>query len=695
MLEQRGEKAWTHAASWGLAVAAMAVAGCYRVPPGKSAVSTVTIEGLKDIDDDDVADKLTTRPSTRFAGVVTGFIYDYELFDRYALRRDLSRVERYLQARGFYEARVHAARVVSRGDKVEVIIEVEEGPPVKIESVAIRGAYELAPSTTKALDRDVAPLTRRRARLDEETFAAAEKAILNTLTSSGYAAAKVSRRAEVDLATDTARVYFDVVPGPVSTFGPVRFEGLGALPEDTVRRVFGVEDGKPYSSAAIEEGRQAMLDLGVFGAVNVEPDFSNVETTRQVPLVVRTEQAKLRTLTAGAGIEFDFIKTDVHGQLGWQNSNFFGGLRRFDITAKPGLVLYPTRIQKLVAPSDPLFESRLLATLRQPSFVESRTTGTVRAEYNVFPVLFPDVTDDLVGYHEVRGELGLERRFWKFFVNPRYAVQVNYPFDYLGHTSGLDNLLISYTTLFASLDLRDDRVKTRKGLFFGTEAQFAGGPFRGDATDVRLQPEVRGFVPLGRRVVLAARGTLGFLFPLNYGDAAQASIRTDTADVPGRARDYQLLFFRGFFGGGPSSNRGYPLRGIGPRDLVPTISAAGQSLGAAGCDPTVPVCSLPTGGSSLWEASLEGRITVSGPFSVAVFCDAGDVSPFVLDLRANLHLSCGMGPRYQTPFGPIRLDVGYRLPQPLQFRPGSKGETEQADFLGFPIAIAFGIGEAF
>ena len=37
-------------------------------------------------------------------------------------------------------------------------------------------------------------------------------------------------------------------------------------------------------------------------------------------------------------------------------------------------------------------------------------------------------------------------------------------------------------------------------------------------------------------------------------------------------KDTQLIFFRGFFSGGPSSNRGYPLRGVGPYANVPFLS---------------------------------------------------------------------------------------------------------------------------
>ncbi len=103
------------------------------------------------------------------------------------------------------------------------------------------------------------------------------------------------------------------------------------------------------------------------------------------------------------------------------------------------------------------------------------------------------------------------------------------------------------------------------------------------------------------------------------------------------------------------------------------------------------------------------RFDVSGPLGLAVFCDSGDVSPREADPRfTHLHLSCGAGGRYDTPVGAIRLDIGYRV-QPLQVL-GFASETKAAAYdltegtqptlfgppgVGLPVAVSFGIGEAF
>jgi outer membrane protein insertion porin family/translocation and assembly module TamA len=81
-----------------------------------------------------------------------------------------------------------------------------------------------------------------------------------------------------------------------------------------------------------------------------------------------------------------------------------------------------------------------------------------------------------------------------------------------------------------------------------------------------------------------------------------------------------------------------------------------------------------------------------------------DVAPSPSDIRlTHLHLSSGVGARYDTPVGPIRLDIGYRI-QPLQVL-GFRNEDDVGrqdpvegvppKLFGVPIAIAFGIGEAY
>jgi outer membrane protein insertion porin family/translocation and assembly module TamA len=170
------------------------------------------------------------------------------------------------------------------------------------------------------------------------------------------------------------------------------------------------------------------------------------------------------------------------------------------------------------------------------------------------------------------------------------------------------------------------------------------------------------------------------------------------------------MYFRGFFSGGPTTNRGFPLLGISPHGVIPFLNPATASQQVQfQCDPMQPGfdanrCYLPVGGFTLWELQNEVRADISGPLSGAVFCDMSDVSPSVVDIRpSHLHLSCGAGAAYDTPVGPIRADIGYRV-QPLQVV-GYRSEVDaaradpvngvQPTILGVPLAVAIGIGQAF
>lgn len=676
----------------GCALTALASSGCYRVPAGKAAVASIEIEGVPSQEADAIAERIATRASQRFLFFPSGTFYEYETLDRFALRRDLSRIERHLRARGFYDAQVRAARVVPDGEKVHVTIEVDLGAPVIVGGVVLEGDAKLSPDARDAVRAAANDTLRPGEPFDEDAYEATEKAVVRAMTARGYAKAKLTKRAEVDMVSRRATVILAVEPGQPVKLGKITFVGLDGLPEDAARRVFGAQEGEPYSSDELDTSRTALLDLGVFSSVELEADTSRSEQTGTVPVTVRCTPAKLHALLLGGGLQFDQRATDVHALVGWQSANFLGDLRKLDVRYKPGIVLYPLRVQDLAVPEHPLYQHRVLATLKQPALFERRTTGFVHGEYNVYPVIFSTTKpgDNVPGYHEIRGDIGVQRPFGHVLVTPEYGIQVNEPIDYLG-TTNLLSLLISRIDVSAFLDLRDDPVRTTKGIYAGTQLQVAGGPLGGVATDFRVQPDVRAYLPLPKKLVLAFRASAGLLYPSNYGDAAKYRERHPDQPVPNDLdRDAQILFFRGFFSGGPSSNRGYALRTIAPAAVVNRNSPVGQSIAASTCSASETTCQLPFGGRTLWEASTELRIPLGGAFAAATFCDLGDVSPLPTNFRFDYpHLSCGGGARYDTPVGPIRVDIGTRI---TKKRPA---ELDQGDIFGAPIAIGIGIGEAF
>jgi outer membrane protein insertion porin family/translocation and assembly module TamA len=707
---------------------ALALGGCTSIPVGRSSIDAVHVEGTKSLDEGAVTDKIATAPTEKFFGLFRGVVYDYQVYDPSVVQRDLARVERYYRGKGFLDAHARAARVsdIAPGH-VRVDIVVEEGPPTSNRAIALHGGEDLPAVHGLALAAalDALPVG---ARFDEDAYRAAQAAVLKALTDNGYAYATSKAQATIDLGAHAVDYEFTVVPGPRATFGAITIAGLdpdgnaGPRPQEIsqepLMRAIDIAPGEEYSTAKIDSAVQALLDLEVFTAVKVEPQLTEPPPPNAVvPLLVKVEPTRLREVRLGFGGEFDEIKTELHLLASWEDHNFLGGLRDFTVTFQPGAVLYPLRVGNYVTPSQLLPGERLKLELRQPSFLEARTAGFIKPELNVYPLLVepnPPPDDPVVGYVEGKGAVGVDRPFGKLFVSLAYNAQVEVPIGYVQTLDPtLSSLFLAYPELVTTLDFRDDHVHTHSGIYLSNSLQSAGGPFGGQVADVKVQPEVRTYIPLGRRVTFATRASIGFLFARNYGDVVQTS-ELFAPITPGNkaehVEDIEKVYFRGFFSGGPSSNRGFPIRGVAPYGYVPFLNPATAALQQAnGCNPNNPKtlaenCLSPIGGFSLWEFSNELRVNIAGPFATAVFCDMSDVAAQQLKLRLDHpHLSCGVGARYDTPVGPIRLDVGYRI-EPLQVlgyandyaaQKADPTEGVPARFGNVPLALAFGIGEAY
>lgn len=687
------------------AVLAVALAGCIKkgAPAGRDLVADVDVVGASALDADAVEDRLATRPPP-WPRSLEGLLYDYEVFNDTVLTRDLERVERYYRRKGFYEAKVRAARihrVDPRHVRVEIV--VDEGPVVEIRRADVNGLanlpFDVAARALSAITLDPGD------RFDEDEFEKNAKAISHVLGDAGYAFAEVKHRAKVDLATHTADVTFEVKEGQVARYGRVRIVGLQSIPEEPVRAVLGLEEGGAYSRTDVIDAQEALQNLGVFAAVEVRQDKAKPESG-EVPITVIVREASLRTLRVGGGARFDVLRLSNHVRVGWEHRNFLGGMRRFNIEARPGVTYFPTRIGRFDTPTRLLPENRVHTELRQPSFLEGRLTGFISGDYSIYPLLYPlpDSVDPekerVIGYHEIKAATGVERAFFghHLFVTPSLNWQANFPFTYQGgKPDGLDAVRVSFPELYAILDFRDDRIEPREGFYLANSVQVAGYVFGGTVSDFRLRPEFRGFLPMSKHVTLATRLTTGFLFPSDYGETLTSAQAANDPTNPAVVRDQHKLLFRAFYSGGPSSNRGYPYRGVGPHGpvgfLVPTGEDCGRPL-----DQLPAACIRPLGGLTLWEASLEVRFPVIGPLYAATFLDASDVTRRVGEIRFDVpHISPGLGLRYRTPVGPLRIDAGYRTPwlqqigeQDLERQEGNPGTV-----FGLPMAIHIALGESF
>jgi outer membrane protein insertion porin family/translocation and assembly module TamA len=673
-------------------------------------IRDVAILGNRAIPDKDIREKIATAESTYVLGGLLGtwdpLTLDYERFDRFVLERDLSRIERYYRSRGFYEAHVRASRVIRLPDgKVRVEIAVDEGQPVTLRKVDLAWKDWRMPeaaAVTKPVT-DAKNELKLGERFEEDAYEANKKAIAQAMAERGFPYANVNGQVKVDLLSHKADVTYTVELGPRATFGDIRIVGLGELPEKPIRASLGFEKGDPFSSATLASAELALAELGVFGAIDVKPELGKEGERRTVvPVTITVQPTALRGVKLGLGAE---VGSRVEGHLtaSWEDRNFLGGLRHFTVEARPGVVLSQSSINSLLWPPKPLPELRSRFELRQPNVIEARTSAILRGSLNIYlPTWSPETVQaartkgiDLnVGYREYTTDLGLERRFvnYQHYLGEFLHLQLEDPFSYTQDKPppGYERLFIAYLETIAQLDFRRgengqiDRVNPRRGFYLAVDTQIAGFFLPGltDANDVRLRPEFRAYLPIAKPVTFAFRFVSGFLFAKSYGS-------TLNSETPS-ARDLQIMQFRGFFSGGPSSNRGYIYNGVGPRGPLTFFSPS--------LDPTKEITG-PTGGRTLWESSAELRFAIGESFGVNLFVDGSDVTRGEGDLRlSHPHLSTGLGLRYATPVGPVRADVGYRIPclqvigdcGPL---PTSEGNTQL--ILGLPIAVSLAIGEAF
>lgn len=664
------------------------------MPVDRDIVSAVEFVGTDAIAAEELSARIATRSTPKFLGLFRGFFFGYEVLNPYVLAVDLERIERHYRARGFYAASVQAARVVREpSQEVRISIQVHEGAQVRVRELSVVGLEALAARDQTAIRAALEGHMQVGDPFEEARYQAGQASLTRALTDRGYARARVERAAQVDVPREAATLQYRVLPGTRAVFGELQYLGLGNIPRAPVARAIGIDPGQPFSTTALDRARQAALELGVFGSLRLEPLLEKADPN-VVPIAVTAQSAPVHMLRLGAGVRLDSVRADVHALASWENRNFLGGLRRLSFEIVPSLVLFGTHLPELSLPRRLLPQIDARASFRQPGLFERRTTGLLWVDYDVRAVLARNAerSQTVLGYRQAVAGVGIDRSFGShFYLRPSQNLQADTPFSYDGPLDpGLNRRLqMTYLELLGNLDLRDQPVRPRQGLYLSAQPQLAG-PL-GDARDVRLLQELRGYVPLAARATLALRANVGLLFPFSYGEPDPAEARAK------RVRDAQLVYFRGFFSGGSNSNRGYPARGVGPHEVIeffyPGRSIVSEECTAASVDER---CKLPVGGVTLWELSAELRMDLSGPLSLNVFCDTSDVSPSRVDFRLDRpHLSCGPGFRYDTPLGPLRADVGMRIPGLQVLEAGVGVEGSPPTLFGLPIAIALGIGEAF
>lgn len=551
------------------------------------------------------------------------------------LEADLLRLKKFYFDHGFLEAMVRLESVDEDQERrrVRIVIAVDEGMPTLVTSVSLEGTVPPQLPTVPEL-LEALPL-RPQQRISKEEFDRSKALLLTRLHDASYARAEIVPRTEVDSEQHTAAVTFTLVPGAQTAFGRIVIEGERQVEESAIRHQLTIQEGQRFSDKALGTSTDAIYNLGMFQAVT--PRALNPEAADE-PLDVAFEvlERKPHSLQLGLGYSTtEGFRTEAQ----WTHRNLFAGAQQL------------TLLGRFTS-----FEQKAEAKLHLPYFLAARTafTQTLFARNQAKVGINPsgsffgveDKAQPTFDLFSVGTESRLDHRFTETLSG---AVGLNFSRNTFRHvdrtalTALEQEIAVDNTLLIQFFEVQwntsNSLLNPSRGTVLRGRIDHANTALVSDVSFVKLVLEGRHYAPLWGPFLLATRLKLGGIEP--YGASS---------DVPFNVR---------FFAGGAGSVRGFSLNRLGP------LNKDGD----------------PIGGLSLIEGSAELRFPLFGDLGGVLFVDTGNVfrAPFTYHL-SDLRYAVGPGIRYNTPVGPVRLDVGVIMDR----RPGEQfGRVE------------FSIGQAF
>lgn len=419
---------------------------------------------------------------------------------------------------------------------------------------------------------------------------------------SGHAKAEVEQT-DIIADHDTNKIDSRILlaPGPTLRFGKMQVRGYERMDPRRLRKIAGFPEGERFDPEKLEDVRKRLRRSGVFSGITLtEVDQIGPGNTLDVDLLVAEQ--KLRRIGGG----FEFSSTDGLALTGyWMHRNLLRGGERLRVDAD---------VEDIGSETSGM-DYRLGVRIDRPATLHPDLTGYVTAEVS---------REDEEDYDQDTGTFGLG---FSYIHSDELSADIALQFraQRVEDESGQTDFRLFALPMSVTWDRRDEPTDARRGFWlFGATTPFVGLQDQ-TGSGAQVVAEGRGYFSFGTddRFTLAGRARLGTV------------LGSELRETP---RDYL------FYTGGGGSVRGQPFESLG----VEVIESSDGFV--------------KTGGMSVTILGAEARMRVREKIGLVAFVDAGRVwteSGFSGD--SDWQAGTGLGVRYATPIGPLRVDLATPL----------------------------------
>ena len=525
---------------------------------------------------------------------------------------DLRALRSFYQLQGFSEVQIAVPRVGREGESLSLEVPIEEGPRSWVVSLVLDGIDSLDPKAAGGLER--ALVLKPNGPYHPALVDQAVRQIRTGFEDAGYRYAAVEVSEDWNEDRTLVDLTLSIEAGPRSVVERRIIRGNRRTRPAVLDRLIELESGDPISRRKLLEVQRSLFRLGIFSRVDVQV-APGTPYTAERDVLVRLEEGAARRVRYGVGFDSE---DGVRGVLGLTHRNLAGqgAAASLDLRASQR-------------------DQQYRAVFRRPYI--GRWNTPVSA--SVF-----QVSEELDTFDSDR--FGFQFELDKFFGPSRFRLIYGYEVVDLQATSddpldpnevdrNLRDVEISSLSPGLLIDRRDDPIDPSDGWSTNLTLQYAFPVLGASADFVKLFGQQTYHRSFGRFGVLAASLRLGAIEPT--GEEIQDSL------VPAELPSSKIPVSERFFAGGRSTHRAYDRDQLG----VP-----GETI----------LDGTEIGGNGLALVNVELRVPIAGPFGATAFYDAGNVWADWRDLDyADVKHGAGVGVRYLTPIGPVRVEIGWKL----------------------------------